>query len=465
MKANNLSVSQIGEAYKKNELKPSELVKAYQDSYLQQKNLNCYIEFYDEAYETALNLEKAGPSGHHLWAVPAAVKDNFSVQGKDLTCASKILEGYVSPSDAVVVSRLKEQNFINLGRLNMDEMAMGATGRYSVYGPTLNFLDNKRFAGGSSSGSAVAVAAGMAAFALASDTGGSARLPASYNGLTGFKPSYGVIPRSGMADLAPSLDVVGLIAHTPLDIKLVLEAVAGRSNFDETSINLNAAKQLSFKGLKVARFNNLLKPVHPEVKKAFSLAEEYLKSEGVIFVDIDLGLEDEIINIYYILCCGEAATTLSRFDGARYGLKLKAASAGELFAATRSKGFGDEVKRRILLGNYFLHEQNYADWYNKANVMRSHLCNKINELKQSGVELFLLPGFSEAPLIGTADEATTYSSDSTAVMSNLTGTPAVAVPMMLGQNGLPVSVQLGGLRGSDQLVLDAGQKLYHIKNY
>jgi aspartyl-tRNA(Asn)/glutamyl-tRNA(Gln) amidotransferase subunit A len=467
MQPNKLTLTEIISGYKKKEFKPSELVAAYKKEYEAHKELNAYIEFFDEAEEKARELEAKAKGSQPLWGIPGAIKDNFAVKGKGQTCASHILQGYISPTDSVVVDRLNKNGFINLGRVNMDEMAMGATGRYSYYGPTLNPLDHNRVVGGSSSGSACAVAADMAAFSMGSDTGGSSRLPASNTGICGFKPTYGAIPRSGLAAFAPSLDVPGILAKTPEDIAVVFDAVAGSSRLDESSINVDkagllTAEPVSLKGKKIGCFTKFAAKAHTTVLNAFEHVKDYLRSEGAVLIDIDLEVESHLLNIYYTTACSEAASSLSRYDGARYGLKLDAETSDKLFRKTRTEGFGHEVQRRILLGNYFLREENYKDWYEKALHIRQRLRNKINSLTQDDINIFLIPGFNEAALID-APEEDNYTSDLVSVFANLSGIPALALPVKEGENKLPVSIQLSGAHGQDAKILKLGQMLY--KNF
>ncbi len=464
MSVNQLSLTQLSAALAKGELKPSTLVQAYYDAYRNQLDLNAYVEFFEDALEAAHAMDSQRPSGNPLWAMPGAIKDNFSVKNRKLSCASQMLENYVSPYTSTLVSRLEEASFINLGRLNMDEFAMGATGHYSAHGPTLNPLDKLRVPGGSSSGSASAVAAHTAAFTLGSDTGGSSRLPASYTGVCGFKPSHGALSRYGLTAFAPSLDVPGIIAQTPADIAVVFHALAGVDKMDESTRPVNTTtlvplQPLSLKGMKVASFSGLMQRADASVQAAYAKAVAWLVAQGAVLEEVELGLEDTLLRTYYATCCSEAASSLARFDGARYGLKLQAGTIEELFCQTRHDGFGHEVRRRILLGNYFLKEENYDQWYNKAAHIRNALRERVIEITNNGCQLFLWPGFHEASPID-APSADSYTSDLVGVLANLFGGPALAMPIHTGPAGLPVSVQLSGAWGSDATVLQAGAQLY-----
>lgn len=467
MSINQLTIEEQRKLLKSGELTPQQLVDEYRKVYEAEHDLNAYLEFFEDATEQARQLEAEGPRDNVLWGIPGAIKDNIAMKGRKMTCASRMLENYVSPYDANVIERLNEAGFINLGRLNHDEFAIGASGCYSAFGATLNPLDRQRFAGGSSSGSAVAVAAGMASFALGTDTGGSCRLPASYCGVFGFKPTYGAIPRHGVAEYAPSLDTVGILARCPQDIASVYDHIAGKSYLDESSCDIGAdygnvvQGQTSLKGLKVAVFRKLLERCYPNVQQAFQLAYDLLRTEGAEFKDIDLGIEDILLNVYYVTACSEASSSLGRYDGARYGLCLPAEgkTIDELYAQTRGAGLGHEVQRRILLGNFFLSEQNYHHWYAKALSIRQHLALRSEELAQEGFSIYLLPGFNQAQKVDASEEDT-YSSDMAGVFANLMGVPSLALPLMKSTDNLPVSFQLSGARGSDRRVLHIGQQLY-----
>ncbi len=466
MGINKLTIQEQHELLKKKEIKPSQLVQAYEKAYQESKNLNAYLEFFEDAKEQAAQLDTQEPQDHVLWAIPGAIKDNIAMKNRKMTCASKILENFVSPYDATVIKRLAKAQCVNLGRLNHDEFAIGASGFYSAFGPTLNPLDAQRFPGGSSSGSAVAVAAGLASFALGTDTGGSCRLPASYCGVFGFKPTYGTIPRDGVAEYAPSLDTVGILARCPQDIDFIYQQISGKDIMDESSRDrqeyfCNCDKEVSLKGLKVAVFRRLLERCRPAVQQAFQQAYDLLKSEGAEFKDVELDVEDILLNTYYITACSEAASSLSRYDGARYGLYLdaKGKTMDQLYAQTRTAGLGHEVQRRILLGNFFLSGQNYQQWYAKALSIRQHLADRSEELAREGFCTYLLPGFDEAQKIDASEEDT-YSSDLVGVFANLMGVPALALPLSSGKHALPVSFQLSGARGSDRRVLSIGQQFY-----
>jgi aspartyl-tRNA(Asn)/glutamyl-tRNA(Gln) amidotransferase subunit A len=447
------------------QISPSDLVQAYIANYqAHNTEWNIYLELFNDALDAAKTIDDIALQQHLLAGIPGALKDNIAVKGRRMSCASHILDGYVSPYNATVIDRLEQAHFINMGRLNHDEMAMGATGRYSAFGPTLNPLDTQRLVGGSSSGSAAAVAAGMASFTLGSDTGGSCRLPASYAGIYGFKPTYGAIPRYGLAEYAPSLDTVGILARSPLDIAYVYHTIAGAAAQDDSSVSLSTDgihpyQPADLKGMKIAVFSRLLERCHESVQQAFAKAQAWLIAQGAQMQEVVLGIEDHLLSAYYITACSEAASSLSRYDGARYGLKVdNVTDTDQMFCQTRTQGFGHEVQRRILLGNYFLQEANYHAYYDRSRMLRRQLRDSSQKLADDGIQLYLLPGFGEAPIIGASEEDS-YASDLVGVFANLVGVPALAMPLYKGANGLPVSFQLSGPHGSDALVLRVGEMM------
>lgn len=471
MTIQDLTIHQLYHAYANREVFPSEVLAVYIKNYQDRTKLNAFIEhFTDSALEQAHRLDKLFDVNTLLWAVPGAIKDNFSIINKHLTCASMMLGNYISPYSSSVVEQLIEQKFINLGRLNMDEFAMGSTGRYSAYGAALNPLDQNRVAGGSSSGSAVAVAAGQALFSIGSDTGGSSRLPASYTGICGFKPTYGTISRYGMVAFAPSFDVPGILAKTPLDIAMVYQGLLKEDLRDQimkpNSFNWkNVNDTPNLKGVKVALFDSLLNRADNDVITAYNDAKQFLKDAGAEFVSVSLDLEDYLIKIYYILTCSEAASSLSRFDGARYGSSVPASDIENLIAKTRSQHLGHEVTRRILMGNYFLMSNNYDNWYKKALHIRSELVSKLNALfRDEDTSIWLWPGFHEASLV-SASEYDSYTSDIVSVAANLYGGPAIAIPTKKGRHQLPVSIQIAGSIGSDETVLQVAHFIYRHMNW
>ncbi|NIZ19351.1 amidase family protein [Entomospira culicis] len=470
MSIKQLTAYQVHQAYQKGELTPPEVVAAYAQSHQETPEINAFIEHFGADAMAKANALTKNQDASLLWGIPGALKDNISVKNKKLTCASAMLENYTSPYDSSIVEQLNRAQFINLGRLNMDEFAMGSTGRYSSHGATRNPLDAQRVAGGSSSGSAAAVAAHQALFTIGTDTGGSSRLPASYTGVCGFKPTYGAISRYGVNMLSPSFDVPGILAHTPEDIAMVYQSLLKEDTRDQIVRPIayrfdNVRKQPSLKGVKIGLLDSLLDRADADVVKAYALVKQLLLDAGAELVPFDLGVESELIKVYYILMCSEAATTLSRFDGARYGNAVDASDIESLIAQTRIQRLGHEVVRRILMGNYFLMEENYAQWYMRALHIRGQLVERFTQVgKEMGATLWLWPGFHEAAMI-SAPERDNYASDIVAVAANLYGGPAVALPVMKGSHGLPVSVQIAGTVGNDEAVLQLADLIYRQVNW
>ncbi|MDR3312344.1 MAG: Asp-tRNA(Asn)/Glu-tRNA(Gln) amidotransferase GatCAB subunit A, partial [Spirochaetaceae bacterium] len=343
--------------------------------------LNALLEAYDDALAKAQAADAARRAAQKagttealltekpLLGIPFAVKDNISVAGKRLTCASRILEGYRAPYDATVIARLEAAGAIPLGRCNMDEFAMGSSTEYSVYGPTRNPVNRNYVSGGSSGGPAAAVAAGWASFGLGTDTGGSVRLPASYCGIYGLKPTYGTLSRWGVVAYGSSLDQVGILAHTPADIALPLALMAGLDARDGTSEELPQANTLaalkvpeggSIARLKIAVPRQFMESqgLSGEVLGVFNRMADWFSAQGASVETVDLPVLDAAVAAYYVIALSEAASNLSRFDGIRYGRRIDPGEGfDELYVHTRSQGFGPEVRRRIVIGNYVLSEQ------------------------------------------------------------------------------------------------------------
>ncbi len=366
--------------------------------------LNAFLELYADAEEKAAQADRriaeartggtaaleALFAAQPLLGLPFAVKDNISVKGKRLTCASRILEGYVAPYDATVISRLEKAGAIPLGRCNQDEFAMGSSTEYSVYGATRNPINRAYVSGGSSGGSAAAVAANQALFGLGTETGGSVRLPASYCGIYGLKPTYGVLSRWGVVAYGSSLDQVGIMAHTPEDIAAALSVMAGADEHDDTSAALPDAEKLlhltpyaDFSSLKIAIPRQFIESegLAHDVGIVFEQTRRWFEEQGAHIDIVDLPVLDASIASYYVIALSEAASNLSRFDGIRYGRRVDPGEGyDELYVRTRSEGFGAEVKRRIIIGNYVLSEQFSGDTYKKGMTVRARIQREMAEL-------------------------------------------------------------------------------------
>ena len=417
--------------------------------------LNAYIS-YDEAGD----------------GVPILLKDNIQVKGWSVTSGSRILQGYVAPYNATVVEKLLSAGMAPFGRANMDEFAMGSTTESSFYGPTLNPHDTSRVPGGSSGGSAAAVAAGEAIAALGSDTGGSIRQPAAYCGVVGFKPTYGRVSRYGLASYASSLDQIGPITQNVEDAAILYDAISGHDPRDSTSAEIPrepvAGKIDPDRKLTIAVIDNYVAEASPVVQKVHEEAVRALEAEGHTIVHKSLSNTKYDIATYYIVATAEAATNLARYDGIRYGRRCEdPKNLRDLYFRTRSEGFGEEVKRRILLGNFVLSSGYYDAYYLKAQKVR-HLIREEFARVFEEADLILSPvAPSVAPKLGSlADPLEMYKSDMYTIAVNLVGLPGISLPIMKdAETGMPVGLQLIGKAFDEQTLFDGAAGLERAVNY
>ena len=384
-----------------------------------------------------------------LAGVPIALKDNMCTHGVETTCSSKILEGWKPPYDATVVTKLREAGAICVGKTNLDEFAMGSSTENSAFGPTRNPLDVSRVPGGSSGGSAAAVAAGFAPVSLGSDTGGSIRQPAAMCGVVGVKPTYGRVSRYGLVAYASSLDQIGPFATTVADAALITEVIAGHDTKDSTSIpqpvpSLVDAVTRGVKGMKIGRVTDLPQGAEPEVQARLDAAFAALEAAGATIVDVQLPSLSYALTAYYLIAPAEASSNLARFDGVRYGLRVNAADTNAMYGATRAAGFGDEVKRRIMLGTYALSAGYYDAYYGKALKVRRLIAQDFEKAYES-VDVILTP---TSPVVAfkfgekVDDPMSMYLCDIYTIPTNLAGHPAMSVPFGTGAHGLPVGIQV-----------------------
>ena len=384
-----------------------------------------------------------------LAGVPIAIKDNLCTHGVETTCSSKILEGWKPPYDATVVSRLRDAGAIMVGKTNLDEFAMGSSTENSAFGPTRNPLDTSRVPGGSSGGSAAAVAAGFAPVSLGSDTGGSIRQPAAMCGVVGVKPTYGLVSRYGLCAYASSLDQVGPFATTVADAALITEAIAGHDAMDSTSIPqpspaLVASVSQGVAGMRIGRVTDLPAGAEPEVIARLNEAFAALEAAGATIVDITLPSLSYALTAYYLIAPAEASSNLARYDGVRYGLRVNAVDTNSMYGATRATGFGDEVKRRIMLGTYALSAGYYDAYYGKALKVRRLIAEDF-ERAYAQVDVILTP---TSPVVAfpfgdkVDDPMAMYLCDIYTIPTNLAGHPAMSVPFGTGAHGMPVGIQV-----------------------
>ncbi len=380
--------------------------------------------------------------------VPILIKDNIQVKNWSVTSGSKILQGYIAPYDATVIKKLRKNSLSPFGRANMDEFAMGSTTESSFYGPTLNPHDKTRVPGGSSGGSAAAVAAGEAIAALGSDTGGSIRQPAAFCGVVGMKPTYGMVSRFGLSAYASSLDQIGPITQNVEDSAILFDIIKGFDEKDSTSANLDqeaiAPKINPDEKFKVGVVDNYIAQASSKVQKAYEEAIKALKTEGHEIIHLNMTNTKYDIATYYIIATAEAATNLARFDGVRYGNRAKdIKNVEELFYKTRSQGFGDEIKRRILLGNFVLSSGYYDAYYLKAQKVRHLIKDEFNKIF-SKVDTILLPVAPDiAPKLNSiSDPLEMYKSDMYTIAINLVGLPAISLPVMKdSEYNMPIGLQ------------------------
>jgi len=446
-------------------------VSAYLDVISQRRNLNAFLDiFADDAMEQAIAVDKkiqAGTAGP-LAGMVIAIKDVLCMKGKRVTCASKILEHYEALYDATVIKKLREADAIFIGKTNMDEFAMGSSNENSAFGPVLHPMDETRVPGGSSGGSAVAVAAGMATAALGSDTGGSVRQPAGLCGVVGLKPTYGRVSRYGLVAFASSFDQVGVFGNSVRDVASVLQVIAGHDENDSTSAHVPVPDYLSFlnqnvQGLKIGLpkeyFSDALdKEIRAVVEKKIS----QLASGGAEIIDISLPHTEYTIPTYYILATAEASSNLARYDGARYGYRSEATRDLEsMYVKSRSEGFGPEVKRRIMLGTYVLSSGYYDAYYRKAQQVRRLIQHDFFEAFKQ-VDCLLTPiSPTTAFKLGekSDDPLQMYLSDIYTVSANLAGIPGLSVNAGFDKNGLPIGVQLLGKQFDEGTIMRIGDYL------
>jgi aspartyl-tRNA(Asn)/glutamyl-tRNA(Gln) amidotransferase subunit A len=403
-----------------------------------------------EAAERADIELAAGVDRGPLHGIPIALKDNMMTRGLETTAASQILAGYVPPYDATVVSRLREGGAVIVGKTNLDEFAMGSSTENSAYGPTYNPWDINRIPGGSSGGSAAAVAVGSALVGLGSDTGGSIRQPASLTGVVGMKPTYGTVSRYGLIAFASSLDQIGPLSRTVEDSALTLETIWGHDPLDATSYrgdypDLFSQIGAGVDGLKVGVVKELGgEGYEPDVDASVSAMVEQLSASGAEVIEVSLPTFDIALSAYYLIAPAESSANLARFDGIRYGLRVEGETAEEMMSRTRASGFGPEVTRRILLGTYALSAGYYDAFYGQAQRVRSAIRDDFSRAYQQ-VDVLVSP---TSPTVAfeagerTDDPLAMYLSDICTIPCNLSGDPAISVPIGLDSRGLPIGFQV-----------------------
>ncbi|MGA1258204.1 MAG: Asp-tRNA(Asn)/Glu-tRNA(Gln) amidotransferase subunit GatA [Ilumatobacteraceae bacterium] len=406
----------------------------------------------ERARERAAQIDadvKAGRNVGRLAGVTVALKDNMCTRGVETTCSSRILAGWKPPYDGTVVRRLADAGAVMVGKTNLDEFAMGSSTENSAFGPTRNPLDTSRVPGGSSGGSAAAVAAGFATVSFGSDTGGSIRQPAALCGLVGVKPTYGMVSRQGLIAFGSSLDQIGPFTSTVADAALLMEVIAGHDPLDSTSLPQPAPELMSVlshgvEGMRIGRITDMPEGSSPDVLERLDAAFDALRNAGATVVDVQMPSMSYGLTAYYLVAPAEASSNLARFDGVRYGLRVDAKDLNAMYGDTRAAGFGDEVKRRIMLGTYALSAGYYDAYYGKALKVRRLIADDFAKAYES-CDVILTP---TSPTVAfkfgdkTNNPLAMYLCDVFTIPTNLAGHAAMSVPFGTGEAGLPVGVQV-----------------------
>ncbi|MFA6353373.1 MAG: Asp-tRNA(Asn)/Glu-tRNA(Gln) amidotransferase subunit GatA [Candidatus Paceibacterota bacterium] len=462
---NTLTIAKARVALDKKVFSAVDLAKVYlAEIEKKNKELNAYLEVYDDVLDQAKEADDRITKGesYPLLGIPLAIKDVILIKGKKVSSASKILENYTASYNATAIIKLKKQGAVFLGRTNMDEFALGSSTENSAYGVTKNPYDINRVPGGTSGGSAVAVASNMALAALGSDTGGSVRLPAAFCGVVGMKPTYGGVSRYGLIAAVSSFDVIGPITKTMEDAQIIFDVIKGQDILDSTSVPDNFYKKLSPKeeliiGVPWDLINQ--EGVNADIKKNFEKVVKSFENLGYKIKDIKL---PNCLALYYIINFAEVSTNLARFDGVRYGLRKDGKNLLEDYLLTKGAGFGKETRRRVLLGAYVLSAGYYDAYYGKAQKARTSLRKEFKELF-SGIDLILTPT-SPIPAwkIGEkSDPLSMYLADIFTCTANIVGVPAVSLPsgfIEIERTKLPIGVQLMASHGQEDLLFEIGKK-------
>ena len=478
MDITNLTVHELKDKIKSNELSIIDITKAYVEKINEkEKDVQAFITtLTQEALEQASSIQKGIEEGSitgDYAGIPIGIKDNICTKGIKTTCASKMLENFVSPYDASVVEKLKQEHLINLGKLNMDEFAMGASTEYSYFKKTRNSRNLNTVPGGSSGGSAAAVAANMVPWALGSDTGGSIRQPASFCGVVGLKPTYGLVSRYGLVAFASSLDQIGPITKDVEDAAILLNIIAGHDEKDTTSVNIEKkdytkALKNSVKGLKIGIPKEYFgEGINKEVKEKLEQAIQKYKELGAEVEEFSLDIADYALATYYIIACAEASSNLGRFDGIRYGYRTQNYSnLKELFKNSRSEGFGAEVKRRIILGTYVLSSGYYDAYYKKAQQVRTLVKNEFKKAFAKYDVLLTPTSPTVAFEIGTKSNnpLEMYLADICTVSVNIAGLPAISIPCGVDSKNMPIGMQLIGNHFAEETILNAAYAFEKISH-
>jgi len=469
MNITELTVHELQEKIKNKELTITEINKAYIERINEkEKDVQAFITLTtDEALEKSKIIEEKVNKGEikgELAGIPIGIKDNMCIKGTKTTCASKMLENFIAPYNATVIDKINDENMISLGKTNMDEFAMGSSTENSYFKKTKNPWDLSRVPGGSSGGSAAAVASNMVPWALGSDTGGSIRQPAGCCGIVGLKPTYGLISRYGLIAYASSLDQIGTLTKDIEDTAILLNVIAGHDDKDTTSAeqekkDYTKALKNDIKGLKIAVPKEFFgEGINEEVKAKLENAIEKYKELGATVEEVSLDVAEYALATYYIIACAEASSNLGRFDGIRYGYRSpKFNNLRDIYINSRSEGFGDEVKRRIILGTYVLSSGYYDAYYKKAQQVRTLVKSRFDEIFENHDIILTPTAPTTAFKIGEKSDnpLEMYLSDICTVSVNIAGLPGLSMPCGVDSKGLPVGMQLIGKRFDEETILNA----------
>mgnify|MGYP004666084425 FL=1 len=463
------TVHELMDKLEKKEITITELTKAYVDRINErEKDVEAFVTtLTDEAISKSREIEemvKNGEINSRFAGIPIGIKDNMCTKGVKTTCSSKMLENFIAPYDATVIEKLNNEGIISLGKLNMDEFAMGASTEYSAFKKTKNPWNLNTVPGGSSGGSAAAVAANLVPWALGSDTGGSIRQPSAFCGVVGLKPTYGLVSRYGLVAFASSLDQIGPITKDVQDAALLLNLIAGHDEKDTTSINnekVDYTKCLKndVKGLKIGVPKEFFgEGLNAEVKAKLQEAIEKYKELGAIVEECSLDIAEYALATYYIIACAEASSNLGRFDGIRYGYRTKNfENLKDIYINSRSEGFGQEVKRRIILGTYVLSSGYYDAYYKKALEVRTLVKQEFDK-KFEKYDVLLTPTSPTVAFeIGTRSNnpLEMYLADICTVSVNIAGLPGISIPCGVDSKGMPIGMQLIGDKFKEETILNA----------
>lgn len=480
MALHKLSLYELQKQFAAGEVSAAEIVRAYflRISQVEPK-VRAYVNLAKDAASTqaeALDERlKQWRRTKPLMGMPLAVKDNICTEGMVTTCSSRMLQDFVPPYDATVVAKLREQEYLLMGKANLDEFAMGSSTENSAFGPSRNPWDVRCVPGGSSGGSAAAVAADECVAALGSDTGGSLRQPAALCGVVGLKPTYGRVSRYGLVAFASSLDQIGPITKDVRDAALLLGIIAGHDPLDSTSADVpvpDYMRALTRKDVKKIRIGVprefFTEGLDPDVEQAVKDAIDELKKLGAEIKDISLPRTDAAVAVYYMLATAEASSNLARFDGVKFGLRAKETKdLLDLYMKTRQEGFGPEVKRRIMLGSYALSAGYYDAYYGKAQAVRTLVCRDFEEAFNE-VDLIVTPT-TPTPAFKLGEKSNDpfqmYLSDIFTISVNLAGLPGISVPCGLSKGGLPIGLQLIGRAFEEETILRAANAYEHATQW